>query len=221
MLKHITLLTCILVFLNIAACERLSGEPSVFSYIKNGKLEEVKEKVEEKGVFESLNSSGVTPLIYSIEENNFDAFNLLLESGANPNFKIASGGSAVTFSVINDNPDYLRTLIKYGANVDTFHEERKRNVIFDALSPNKIEHLKALVSAGAEVNVRDGVNQTPLIVAANLNQYEVVLFLLENGANPDLTDNFGNKLSSVLESNVKFESESMAKIKLKILPFLE
>jgi len=216
MFKYTTLFTCFLVVMSLIACEKLSGEPDIFSHIKTGKLEEVRDEVREKSVFKSLNFNGVTPLIYAIEENNFEAFKMLLESGANPGFKIASGGSAVTFSVT-----YLRTLIMYGANVDFFHEERKRNVIFDALSPNKIEHLKILVNAGAEVNVRDGINQTPLIVAANLNQYEAVLFLLENGANPDLTDNFGNNLSSVLQNNVEFESESMARIRLKIFPYLD
>jgi ankyrin repeat protein len=221
MFKYIALLTSILIILNVAACERLSSEPSIFSFIKNGKLEEVKKELNEKAAFESLNSDGVTPLIYAIQENNIEAFNLLLDSGANPSFKIASGGSAVTFSIVNANPDYLRILIKAGVDVDAFHNERRRNVIFDALSPNRLKHLQILVSAGANVNAKDGVNQTPLIVAANLNQYKAVLLLLENGANPNLTDNFGNSLSSVLEGNIELESESMTELRLKVMSLLD
>lgn len=203
-------------FLIVAGCS-YHGGPDIFLHIKNGDLEAVRKDIKEEGVFEKTNLKGITPLIYAIEQNNLAAFRLMLENGAEPNHRISSGGSAMTFSVVNDDPTYLHVLIEFGGDVNFFHDGRKRNVIFDTLSPNKFEHLKVLVHSGAKVNVRDGVRQTPLMVAANLNQYKTVLFLLENGADPTLSDNWGSTLITILDTNIDFESDSMRDIRLKIM----
>lgn len=58
------------------------------------------------------------------------------------------------------------------------------------------EHMKAvekLVSGGTDINTRreDGNNNTPLMEAATWNSKEIVEFLLQKGANPNLIDRYG------------------------------
>lgn len=203
-------------FLIVAGCS-YHGEPDIFLHIKNGDLEAVRKDIKEEGVFEKTNLKGITPLIYAIEQNNLAAFRLMLENGAEPNHRISSGGSAMTFSVVNDDPTYLRVLIEFGGDVDFFHESRKESVIFSALSPGKLEHLKALVTSGAKINVRDGVNRTPIMVSAVLNQYETVLYLLEKGADCTLKDNFNYTLRDILKENEFMETDNMMELRFLII----
>ena len=50
---------------------------------------------------------------------------------------------------------------------------------------------RALITAGADVDAKNGVGFTPLIVAARNGRNDFVSLLLENGADPEAVDNDG------------------------------
>ncbi|CAG8444882.1 16778_t:CDS:2 [Acaulospora colombiana] len=53
-------------------------------------------------------------------------------------------------------------------------------------SEENLDMVKALIGGGADVNVRDNAGLTPLHEAVNSQNYEVVKYLLEAGANPNI-----------------------------------
>ncbi|CAG8441892.1 9450_t:CDS:2, partial [Acaulospora morrowiae] len=60
-----------------------------------------------------------------------------------------------------------------------------------ACSGESLDMVKALINGGAEVNVRDNAGLTPLHEAVNAQNYDVVKYLLEAGANPNMGESDG------------------------------
>jgi hypothetical protein len=78
----------------------------------------------------------------------------------------------------------------------------------------KTEIARALIEAGAEVNLKNNEGSTPLHSAAFLCRLEIVEMLLENGADKDLLNNYGSTAQqSVMApfSDVKFIYDQFSK----------
>ena len=56
---------------------------------------------------------------------------------------------------------------------------------------------RLLIDAGAEVNRRNSVGQTALMIAALFDQWEIIDLLLANGADAGLTDAAGNTVKTL------------------------
>ena len=57
-----------------------------------------------------------------------------------------------------------------------------------------------LIAAGADVNRRNGVGQTALMMAALFNQGAIIDLLIEQGADPAVVDAAGNSVASLAMS---------------------
>jgi uncharacterized protein len=164
---------------------------------------------------------GMTPLLWVLGEKSEKGFGLLLKLGANPNLPVATGGSVMTFAASADNPNYLKVALENGGDANYFHPKRKRNVIFDAISPGHLEHLQLLLEHGAEINAQDGTGDTPLIAAASLNQYDIVYQLLEHGADFRLGNRWGKTIKDRIENNNISKSSELYHWRSKVIKYLE
>ncbi len=111
-------------------------------------------------------SNGYTPLIIAVLNNLYDMAELLIDKGAEVNFKVP-----------NTNEDY--------ANFSAIH--------FAAFSDSTSKMLKLLIDNGANVNLQldDTVEYggyTPLLFAIITEQYNNFDFLLKNGADINLAN---------------------------------
>ena len=68
--------------------------------------------------------------------------------------------------------------------------------------------VKALVAAGAGIDVRNDRGQTPLHQAVRFRDAAVVEVLLDAGADPSLEDNEGNRAADLVAGNPGIESDS-------------
>ncbi|MBG22885.1 MAG: hypothetical protein CMF22_05435 [Idiomarinaceae bacterium] len=164
---------------------------------------------------------GMTPLLWVLGENSEQGFGLLLKLGANPNLPVDSRGNAMTFSASADNPAYLKMALENGGDANYFHPQRKRNVIFDAISPGHLEHVKLLIKHGAEINTQDGTGGTPLLAAASLNQYDIVYHLLEQGADFRIGNRWGKTIKDRIENNNISKSSELYQWRSKVIEYLE
>src|SRR5690606_22468830 len=107
---------------------------------------------------------GMTPLLWVFGQQGQKGFDLLLRLGANPNYPVITGGSVMTFSAEAANLVYLEMALDHGGDPNYFNLHRKHNLIFDAISPGRLEHVKLLVEHGADINATDGVGDMPIMV---------------------------------------------------------
>lgn len=70
-----------------------------------------------------------------------------------------------------------------------------------------LNEVKKLVEAGADINQQDIGGATPMIVAATLNQYQIVNYLIEAGADPKLKNKMGISIIYI----IKDSHETMAR----------
>ncbi|MEO8256126.1 MAG: ankyrin repeat domain-containing protein [Acidobacteriota bacterium] len=162
----------------------------------------------------SLDSGGLTPLLYAARENCVACVTVLLEKGADIDLQDPEGVSPLLVAIMNVNWDLARHLIMAGADVNQW-DIYGESPLFTAVDlhnrtdggrasidpPNRTTGLavvKALIEHGANpdmqlffkpANARGATNTrgaTPLIRAANNGDLEVVKLLLEHGADATL-----------------------------------
>lgn len=80
-------------------------------------------------------------------------------------------------------PWFLQGLIDLESNMSL--------LLIKAASGNKIEIVRNLIKSSYNLNERNEIGQTALIVATIAGYFEVVRLLLESGGNPNSTDEFG------------------------------
>jgi uncharacterized protein len=63
--------------------------------------------------------------------------------------------------------------------------------LIETITSNDVNKIKNLIKKGANVNARDGVGNTCLMLACDFNNFETVSFLLSKKANVDSVNQFG------------------------------
>ena len=162
----------------------------------------------------SLDSGGLTPLLYAARENCIACVDVLLKSKADIDLPDPDGVSPLLVAIMNANWDLARRLIDAGADVnqwDLYGESPLFTAIdlrsridggrasIDPLNAtNGLAVVRTLLERGANpnmqlffkpANMRGATNTrgaTPLIRAANNGDLEVVRLLLEHGADATL-----------------------------------
>lgn len=108
------------------------------------------------------------------------------------------GGTSLIVAAGNADPKYLKLLLAYegapNSIENVFSDPKKRinsgrnsaltkAVLPSVMEKNNLEIVKLLVEAGADINyTKMGIVQTALSEALILEQMDVVMYLLENGA---------------------------------------
>jgi ankyrin repeat protein len=123
------------------------------------------------------NGEGTTSLFNAIQVNRVDIMTVLLDHGANPNLP----GPKHPLWPSTYKPKALQLLLARGAD-----SKKTPGVMELAASLKKLESIKILMRAGVSPNVRKDGIYTPLCSAIRDNSADIVTFLLENGADPNL-----------------------------------
>ena len=136
--------------------------------------------------------SGETPLMTAVDKGDIRTATVLLAHGAEVNAKETKGGqTALMWAVANRFPELVKLLLDHGADARARSAGGFTSLLF-AAQQGLVDSGRALLRAGADVNERrSGNRMTPLIVAAASGNNAFSILLLENGANPDLTDESG------------------------------
>jgi hypothetical protein len=171
-----------------------------------------KRHVTAEGRAKSLDSGGLTPLLYAARENCLACVDALITHGVDLDKPDPDGVSPLLFAILNNNRDIAKRLIEAGADVDQWDMfgqaplfaaigRREANSVTANDQLNETDGLtvvRMLLEAGANPNMqlyfrpakaRGGPlsrGTTPLIVAASSADIEVLRLLLEHGAKADL-----------------------------------
>lgn len=144
------------------------------------------------------------PLFWAMSKKSLAGFEFLLENGANPEASVSSLDGKVVLDIYEaairaEDPSYLELLLKHGMSPDHPIAFAGNTVMRTAIIHSRMEQVRLLTEAGANLNHQDASKRTPIDQAASINNYTMVLFFLENGADPTLKDKWGYDLASHIE----------------------
>lgn len=151
---------------------------------------------------------GMTALIWAFTRSNKKGFEYLLERGANPNLFMDDGWSAMELCTMHEDIWYLKTVIKYGGDVNLVDPQSHETPLITSMTPHRFEHVRLLINSGANLDYQGAYSATPMIRAAWINQYDLVYLLIESGADPKIKDRWGCDLASyIMDSLIDQKSD--------------
>ncbi len=170
----------------------------------------MKALLEAGGDIESFNAEGQSLLMAVARTGNTETARLLLESGANVNAVESWGGqTALMWAASQKQPEMVRLLTEHGAEVDARGKDHDwprwitsepRNkplnrggftALLYAAREGCAECIKALLDGGADINLPDIDNGTPLLMAMQNLHYDTANILIERGADIKRWDWYG------------------------------
>ncbi|RID81156.1 hypothetical protein BRARA_A03754 [Brassica rapa] len=171
--------------------------------------------------------AGDTPLVHAVRQGQIDTAKYLLDHGADPNIASELGatalhhaagtgeielvkellsngvpvdsqsesGTPLIWAAGHDQKDALEVLLEHNANPNAETEDNVTPLL-SAVAAGSVACLELLVKAGAKANVFAG-GATPLHIAADIGDLELINCLLKAGADPNQKDEEGNRALEV------------------------
>lgn len=176
-----------------------SHEVSFCRAIMRGDLESIEEHAEDLDSLDFQGKYGITPLWFAVREQRPEIVRFLLENGASPNKEIDWVSSIVGQAAEGD-PGVLRQLLEAGADPNIRSGDfQKMTPIHHASLSGKIENIDVLLKYGADINSRDSGGVPPIMTATAFRQFDAVTHLLESGADPLLSNQYGGTAMTIMQ----------------------
>ena len=161
------------------------------------KAQVIRVLVEHGANLEWVNAFGRTPLMDAVEGSDVDMATVraLVELGANVNAVSTDGGDVLSHATREGSATLIRYLTNHGAAIRPPECTGGMNPIMAASAGGNLAFLqRAILDVRRFINNRGTRNQTALMLAAKEGKYSTYKFLLEQGADWNLTDDEGNNL---------------------------
>lgn len=160
------------------------GNRTLLMTAMSTKNEEIsKYLIENKINLNETNFMNVDILSISSNIKNINIFQELINLGINIksiNNVNNDGWGVIHFAVKNENIDYIKEVLKLGANINTATNDG-RTPLYLACSDNKIDIVKILVENGANLEIPDNEGNTPFQLALEYGSIEICEYLLDAG----------------------------------------
>ncbi|KAM4808294.1 ankyrin repeat and death domain-containing protein 1B [Rhinophrynus dorsalis] len=190
-----------LVSLNLFSSEKdKEGNTALHLAAKNGHIEVVKALVEKWEGIDEPNEIGATPFYLAVEGGHDVCVTHLLTNGRNMNITTNDGYGALHVAAENGYISLVNYLIEN--NIDLSFKPNERNTPFHlAILNNHMLVVDALLDMGY-INATNARQQTPLHLAAELRNIDLVEKLLKKGCDLTITDKQGKTaLGAAARSN--------------------
>ncbi len=178
-------------------------------------LLEMQRLIDDGADVNAIGTGNMTPLLWAFPDSKVERLKLLLENGANPNvytesdFGVPNGfmlGDSVTHMACRSQFDYFDLIFSHGGDpnlpnhIRIYEKEPPIYTVIRAGGPDLRQRISRLLELGADINARNAYGDSPLMLAASFfGQYDLCIFLLENGADPSLYFAYGvKKLTHIL-----------------------
>lgn len=173
---------------------------------------------------------GQSLLEWAVFCNYYNSTKVLAEMGADPNLQSNDGTSPFILAANKfETSDYLRLLLKYGGDVNAVaqsQEQRLRTPLM-AAAGTRLESVKLLVDAGADINFLYPKYQCALKSAAAFGKIDIVKYLIIE-KNVDFSYTLGETIDNEyyyitdMMRNMAFPLDSEDyKIKMEVVEYLK
>ena len=142
----------------------------------------------------------VTLLEWAIWNQKPASLSALLEAGADASLLGMDNETVAHMAAMVDDPKYLQVLIAHKAPVDIARPGLGWTPIFLTVESRRDAQFEMLLSAGADIRHADSMGNSLLHVAANVNDADRVLQLLQAGLDPRQTNQRGATFQAALFS---------------------
>lgn len=141
--------------------------------------------------------SNETPLMIACCEKNIEIAKYLLSAGASLEKVDNNGMNAFFYAIQTGSIKMIDLMLANGGNINSkkFHDGRTLLIHSILINNNKVT--KYLISKGADVNMPDYNNTTPLFFACYMNNFEIVKLLIDNGAKESINKCDNNKNTAI------------------------
>ncbi|CAL8115644.1 unnamed protein product [Orchesella dallaii] len=147
--------------------------------------------------------NGNTAMHYAVSHGNFDVVSILLDSKVcDPNKANKAGYTSVMLVSLakiltETHRQVVRRLFSLG-DVNIKAAQHGQTALMLGASHGRLDNVKLLIEAGADVNIQDEDGSTSLMCAAEHGHGDIVKFLLSQAnCDPNITDNDGSTALSV------------------------
>ena len=172
-------------------------------YVQDQNINKIKQLIKEGSIDVDFQEPkyGNTLLMLAVKNQKYQSSKVLLELGANPNKSNKYDGASAMIdaaainTTIRSNTRFLELLLAFGGNSNYVEVGERKNDIntrstpliiacgyIDNFTQSPIDKVKLLVESGADINYTNEFNHFALKQALIFDHYDVVLYLLENGA---------------------------------------
>jgi len=165
----------------------LASEYETFK--KNEAVEELNHA--RQALFDMGISATNDSLIQCVAEDKTKEVALFFAAGFSPDIKDKKGIPLICIAARNGHLNTIKLLLNSGAQVNLIAEDRGSNALFDSALVRNKDIIKALIEAGADVNIQSKDGQTALIVVVGAGDEDIVELLVKAGADADIKDALG------------------------------
>ena len=170
------------------------SRPPLIVAVERGDRGAVEKLLRDGADVEVRTPDGVTPLYAAAFHGHADLLRLLIKAGAKVDGRAAHGRTALFTAAAEGRVNALEVLLNAGAdpNARSDPDELLQTPLHMAAGTGQVETAKKLLAHDARVNVwSDQLHITPLYLAAVAGHEQAAALLRERGADPSITDAFG------------------------------
>lgn len=202
--------------LMITGCGNTAGGVDIWEAVEQNDGAAVQKFIAAGGDANVQSMDGSTPLWVALTEKKRDSYEALLKYGADPNVIMSDKRVVTHWAATEQDPWWLRLALEHGADPNLVNVGSGRpsegTPLHFAISKASLgdfkflENIKLLVEHGADIDKPDHYDCYPLAQAASQNNFEIVLYLLEEGADYQLAERQG--ISFLSDVRIKVQNRN-------------
>ncbi len=139
---------------------------------------------------------GWSPLHLAAYLGEREVVSQLLEGGANAALSTFMGVKPIQLAGSEGHTEIVSLLAPHSFPDDSTKEQ----ALIDAAHDGNLEVVEVLVKSGVNIDCTDYRGRTPLFMAVWGDRYTTAVYLLDQGANISIIDDYGNSIQSIVET---------------------